>query len=474
MTSHAPSSPRSRLKARCAPIVVLLLFLTIVAALSGPVFAQKCSERNPNQAVAMLEHYYRVCSAPDSHDQVMEEGEKLGDFYIAAQVAGPRAIPVLRKIAALPKGSECSGSLYMVRVALAKLGDERAYAAMKELWREETPSPYLGSLGLFAQVGDDWALFTLVEYLIEHADDPRMHAEIGPSDAPYDGQSGLLQAIRDIGLVRRIPDLPAADYSPAGIVKWKEWLEKYKGQTFSKPVSESVSDPYLQCLARKVEWGHPDAMLEIARSGGKPASSVLQQFPTPSPGQPMGIRNWSPELLRHEDGGIPDLYREAQGNLQTGLAQLGDEQMLSQIATELTGFPYHWDNIPVEAVRKLKFLGGERAVGILIGALGNLKGMEQEGEKAFEQCIEPSIYSGLHRTPEQDAYIRKVCDHDRYFGHVRDVNGLLMKTLAEMVKDPPLSADARATPENFQKWRAWWAQNKDHAVVVQRPDQSFE
>ena len=141
MTSHAPSSPRSHFKAMCAPIVVLLLFLTVVAALSGPVFAQKCSERSPNQAVAMLEHYYRVCSAPDSHDQVMEEGEKLGDFYIAAQVAGPRAIPVLRKIAALPKGSECFGSLYMVGVALAKLGDERAYAAMKELWREETPRP---------------------------------------------------------------------------------------------------------------------------------------------------------------------------------------------------------------------------------------------------------------------------------------------------------------------------------------------
>jgi len=44
----------------------------------------------------------------------------------------------------------------------------------------------------------------------------------------------------------------------------------------------------------------------------------------------------------------------------------------------------------------------------------------------------------------------------------------------EMVKDPPLSADARATSENFQKWRAWWAENKDHAVFVQRPDQSFD
>src|SRR6266851_2404811 len=72
-----------------------------------------------------------------------------------------------------------------------------------------------------------------------------------------------------IGRVRRIPDLPAEDYSSQGIVQWKTWLAKHKGQAFSKPVSESVSDPYLQCLARKVEWGYPDAVLEIARVGSK-------------------------------------------------------------------------------------------------------------------------------------------------------------------------------------------------------------
>lgn len=360
-------------------------------------------------------------------------------------------------------------------MALAKLGDEGAYHEIKKAWLGEEPGPYPGYKGNIALVADDWALFTLVEYLIERAEDPRMHAEVGPTDAPYDGQNGLLLEIRDIARVRRIPDLPTADYSPAGIVQWKAWLEKYKGQTFSRPVSESVSDPSLQCLARKVEWGYPDAMLEIARLGGKSALSVLQQFPKPSPGEPMGARGLFPEVLRQEAEGIPDRYREAQGNLQTSLALLGDEEMLSQIASEVDGFPYYWDYVPLEAVRKLKYIGGKSAVGILIGALGDLKGMEREGEKALEQCIEPSIYSGLHRTPEQEEYVRKVCDRDRYFGHVRDLNGLLMRTLAAMVKDPPLSADARATPDNFQKWKDWWAQNKDHAVVVlQRPARSFE
>jgi len=101
--------------------------------------------------------------------------------------------------------------------------------------------------------------------------------------------------------------------------------------------------------------------------------------------------------------------------------------------------------------------------------------MEQEGEKAFEQCIEPSIYSGLHRTPEQEEYVRKVCDHDRHFGHVRDTNAFIMGTLTQVAKGAPLPAEAQATPENFQKWKDWWAKNKDQAVLVdQRPPQSFE
>ena len=422
----------------------------------------------------MLEHYYRVCRASDSHDQLMEEGEKLGDFYTAAQVAGPRAIPVLRKIASLPQDSECSGSLDMTRVALAKLGDERTYTAMKQEWSGEIPSPYLGGLGSFAEVGDDWALFTLVEYLIEHANDPRMHAEIGPSDAPYDGQTALLEEIQDIARVRRIPELPEADYSPAGIVKWKAWLKKYKGRRFERPVSENVADPYLQCLARRVEWGFPDAMLEIATSGDKSARSVLQKFPAPAAGQPLGARDLFPEILRYEDSSMPNRYRQAQGNLEAGLAKIGDQQMLNQIATELTGFPYYLDFAPVEAVRKLKFIGGRRAVDILIGALGNLKGMELEGEKNFEQCIEPSVYSGLHRTPEEEAFVRKQCDRDRYFSHVRNTNALLMMTLAEIVSNPPLPSDAPATPDNIREWKDWWARNKDQAVFVQRPIPSLE
>jgi hypothetical protein len=42
-------------------------------------------------------------------------------------------------------------------------------------------------------------------------------------------------------------------------------------------------------------------------------------------------------------------------------------------------------------------------------------------------------------------------------------------TLAKMVENPPLPADAAPTPENIQKWKDWWARNKDTARFVKMP-----
>ena len=47
-------------------------------------------------------------------------------------------------------------------------------------------------------------------------------------------------------------------------------------------------------------------------------------------------------------------------------------------------------------------------------------------------------------------------------------------TLPEMVRNHPLPADAPATRDNVQRWKDWWARNKDQAVFVHRPIQSFE
>ena len=474
MIGRPRSTLRLRFNRKCVWLAILIACVSFATILSCPAWAQTCSERDPVGALMVLNRYYRICSAPDAQDLVIQQREKLSDWRSAAIAAGPDAIPVLRKIAALPE-SYCFSTVVerrLVPVALARLGDENTYDEMKAKLKKESPSPYLGSLPLFAEVGDDWAVFTLVEYLIQHANDSALYTPYGPSDGPYDGRDNLLIDIQNMGRLRYIPDLPAADYSPAGIVLWKAWLEKHKGQHFSPRVSDGISDPYLQCLARKAEWGFPDAMLDIANFGGQSARVVLSQFPTPPPGQPMGVRDFSAEVGRQE-GGVGDPYRRAQGNLETGLALLGDEKMLAQIASELEGYPYHWDYAPLEALRKLKYISGKPAVGVLVDALGNLKGIEQEAQKNLDQCTKP--FASQHPTPERQEYIRRLCDHDRYFSYVTNTNALILKVLSQMVQNPPLPENASATAENFETWKDWWAKNKDQAVFVsQRPLQPLE
>jgi hypothetical protein len=245
-------------------------------------------------------------------------------ILVQATVAGDLAIPVLRQFASLPKHNECTSLTFdaAARAALAKLGDENAYTPIKQQWAQQRTLPYPANLGF---IGDDWALQALVEFLIQHANDPRMIVQSGPADGPYDVRSGILAQIR--GIVRRhiIPDLPDADYSASDIAQWKTWLEKYRGQHLSTPVYESVSDPYLLVPCPQSRVGHPDAILDIATFGGSSAEAILKRFPAPHSGEVMGARELFPDVLRNEDG-RPDPDSEIQGNLQAALLHFGDQK----------------------------------------------------------------------------------------------------------------------------------------------------
>ena len=78
--------------------------------------------------------------------------------------------------------------------------------------------------------------------------------------------------------------------------------------------------------------------------------------------------------------------------------------------------------------------------------------------------MQPSIY----RNPGgQQNY-----DHDLESVELQQTE--LLGALARMVKDPPLPADAKPTPENIQKWHDWWAKNKDTAQFVKSPVTTHE
>lgn len=452
------------------PASFISVCMSIIAALvvMPSAFAQKCSDRNPQLAVDVLQEVLRSCS---SHDAFEAVGYKYSYDVIAkaASVAGERAIPVLREIARSPRNSDCfGGRAPEARQALAKLGDQEMIRSIRESWNRKS-AMMRADLG---EIGDDWALTTMVAYLIDHVDDPAMHIQSGPADGPVDLRSLILESIRDIGRRHRVLDLPiSADYSPEGILLWKTWLESHKGRTLSEPVYKHVSDPYLRCLARKVEWGYPDAILDIATFGGNSAGPILREFPRPFPGEPMGARSLFPEIVSQEQG-LPHRNREIQGNLQAALGLLGDRAMLGQTAAEINEFPILFDYFPYEGLRKLRFIGGKHAAEILIAALGAHNRMAQVPEQFLATCIHDSTPTDASDRLRES--IRKSCGERDGSWEVRRYNGWVMDALAEMVKAPPLAAGAPATPENMQTWKTWWAKRKDSTEFITRAPRSFE
>jgi hypothetical protein len=442
--------------------------LVALGCVAAPVSAQNCTASNPQLAVTVLQTVLATCS---SHDNFQAMAYKYGNdvILVQASVAGNLAIPVLRQFASLPKHNECTSSSFdaAARTALAKLGDENAYAAIEQQWahppRTVRYSPRIDF------IGNDSALQTLVDFLIRHANDPGMIVQSGPADGPYDVRSGILAEIKGIARRHVVPDLPDADYSPSGIAEWKAWLGKYKGQHLSTPVFESVSDPYLQCLARRVEWGHPDAILDIATFGGASAEAILKRFPAPGSGEVMGARELFPDILRNEDG-RPGPDSEIQGNLQAGLLRFGDQTTAGQVATELNSFAAYPGYFPFEAIRKLRFAGGKSAVGILVDGLGNANRLSQDAQENFDKCV--LTVTAPNQPSKQPKEAAQACAGS--FSWAERRTSLILSALADMVKDPPLSAAAPPTAESSQKWKDWWAKNRDKAVFVIPPRASYD
>jgi len=166
------------------------------------------------------------------------------------------------------------------------------------------------------------------------------------------------------------------------------------------------------------------------------------------------------------------LYSEIQGNLQAALLRFGDQKIAAQVATELNELPiYPGYYFPLEAIRKLRFAGGKTAVGILIDGLGNSNRMSQDAQKNFDACL-GRVLPVTQPSQEQKEAAQKACAG--FFSWPDRRTGLILNALAEMVKDPPLPANAPPSPESAEKWKDWWARNRDQAVFVIPPRASYD
>lgn len=443
---------RSSVGVICVWLQIVVLAGSVSSLLCAPAAsAQTCEDNNPPHAVALLGRLQSYCENYDVPYSF--------DLYGLAAVAGDEAIPQLRKIAAWPTATGtdyyCQRWVAAARIALAKLGDQPYRRQLDDALHD--PQNNFRPIGALEIVGDDQALRELIEYLVAHANDPSMVHNFG--DHSTDSREGLLHAIDTIRRRRRVPDLPRADYSPAGVAQWEDYLEKHKTQQLTFPVYPHVSDLYLRCLARKVDWGYPDAILAIAAFGGPAAMPILRQFPPPSPGDSMGYAAAFRSLFEQ-----PASWATIQGNTQVALAQLGDREMFDQIVSELSS------KTAYEAVRKLEFIGGKPAVDALIHSLDlpeevgkNARNLEIASE-SFMPIWNPGPYGKPGEIEQETCF--------PYSSH--PYQECVMGVLALMVKNPPLPPSAKLSQENIQAWKDWWTKNQDQAVFVQKPVPTFE
>jgi hypothetical protein len=97
--------------------------------------------------------------------------------------------------------------------------------------------------------------------------------------------------------------------------------------------------------------------------------------------------------------------------------------------------------------------------------------MSQDAQKSFDACV-ASVTAANQPSKQPGDAAQKACAESFFWAARR--TSFILRALAEMVKDPPLPADAPPTAESSQKWKDWWAKNRFKAVFVIPPRASYD
>lgn len=319
-------------------------------------------------------------------------------IYRSAAIAGLAVVPTLRTISRPRMAANTIPGA--AQVSLAKLGDR---VALNEL-RDEINNQHGGnSIGKLLQVGTDEAISILMDYLQAHLTDTSLARRYG--DYTVDPRFSIVRGIASI-----IPDPPrdptrAAELSYQGWVDW--WIANKKIHV-ALSISGELTNPYLQCLARKVEWGFPDAILDMANTRNPEIIPVL------------GI------LIHVGDQAFT--LNTTSGRARFALAKLGDPGEFKAIVSGLDNSGYR------ACIEELRFIGGRGAVAALIDDLSSSNFLPEH--KQYRQM-----------------YLRELSDHDR----------AIEDGLAKMVVSPP---ETKPSPQSKKKWEDWWVKNKETAQYI--------
>jgi hypothetical protein len=388
-----------------------VLFLALLFLTAGRSFAQVCPRGEVNQAeliakIAQAGNQFAQFRLDDPNHSV--PGPDRNVIYRLAAIGGNSLIPALRRISepGMPE-NDIPGA---AQTSLARLGDEEA---LQQLGREMNGPNHGGwATGKLLRAGDDKSIAILMTFLVAHLTDNSLYVDMGDtgSDVRYAIIDGLAPALLN-------PPTEPSGVPTVTLEKWAAWWQQNKGAPLTLVISTDLQDPYLQCLARKFEWGFPEAILDLGAAGNSQAMPALKK-----------LTHIGDQRLRAS--GI----NTVRGRAQAALAKLGDPDEFKAIADELES-PGCFD-----AVIKMQYIGGRKAVEALIESLKGANFLSEYPDYKNDGRNAPRMKLG----------------HDQ----------AITNTLAKMLVSPPAIT---GKPGSKRMWLAWWAQNSGTAQMIQPP-----
>jgi len=330
-------------------------------------------------------------------------------IFRSAAIAGDALTPTLRHLS--KPGAPVDSVPGAAQVSLARLGDQ---GALKQLEQElnDTKSSS-NAVRKLVRAGTDEAIAILMVFLRVHLNDNSLRHDFG--DSSFDRRNQIAQSLSR--QLRIGPVMPNGIFS-SSFSDWANWWDQNKSKPVALSISSAFRDPYLQCLARKVEWGFPDAIFGMARTQDPGVVAVLNH-----------LAEFGDKKRRYFN------VATLQGRAQLGLAQLGDAEELQTIKRELDLPGYG------TAIEELRLLGGAVAVTALIDTFDS---------KKF-----------LPEYRESPGYLREANTRDQEIANA----------LAKMVISPP---ETEPAADSKKIWKNWWARNRDTVQFVVSPSRNYE
>jgi hypothetical protein len=125
---------------------------------------------------------------------------------------------------------------------------------------------------------------------------------------------GILEPLASF--VRNPPTIGPGGSVSGDSKDWTSWWERNKSHPLAFSLSGGLENSYVQCLARKVEWGFQEAILDLGTAGDSQAMPALRSL------MQLGDQ-------RSRASGINTI----RGRAQAALAKLGDAEEFQAIVS---------------------------------------------------------------------------------------------------------------------------------------------